>query len=342
MFNYDLPAERIAQRPAAHFTNRHDSKLLWAKSGPSELEFIKDKVFSDLPDILRPGDLLIFNNSKVIPTRFFLTLESKELEVLLLRQVQDNIWEALAKPMKKFRAGLEFALSSEIKAKVIGRTQDLSRLLLELDSKQDILDAIKATGTMPIPPYIRSGRSDAQDLQLYQTEYAQHEGSVAAPTAGLHFSKELISKLEARKIEIDFVTLHVSQWSFSPIAQDFKVSQEYYQIAKDTWSNILQAKNQGRRVIAVGTTSVRALESRALLDSDVGADFQASSLFIKPGFEFKIIDCMITNFHQPNSTHLALVSAFLGQGVQEVYQHALGNEYRFLSYGDGCLFEKNL
>lgn len=339
MFHYDLPAERIAQRPAAHTAARHDSKLLWANA-----EHIRDEVFSSLPEILRPGDLLIFNNSKVIPARFFFLLGEKEVEVLLLRQIKEHTWEALARPMKKFTVGLEFYLSEAIKAKVLGRSDDLSRIHLELSSKTDIVEAIKQTGLMPIPPYIRAGRSDLLDREQYQTEYAQHEGSVAAPTAGLHFSKELFDRLKQKGFEMDFVTLHVSQWSFSQVMSDqLKVSEEYYQVSEQAWNKIFKAKKAGRRVLAVGTTSVRALESRALLSDDIGSDFQASSLFIQPGFEFKIVDCMITNFHQPNSTHLALVSAFLGeQRIREVYKHALKGKYRFLSYGDGCYFEKSV
>ena len=335
MFDYTLPLGRIAQRPSSGA--RHDSKLLWACSG-----FLRDSKFSELPEILKPTDLLIFNNSKVIPTRFFFMLNKKEVEVLLLRQISPKIWEALARPMKKLFAGLEFDLNGLIKAKVIGRSEDLTRIILELNSKRDLIEAIKETGLMPIPPYIRDGKSDALDREQYQTEYAEHEGSVAAPTAGLHFSKQLLFALRDKGIEVDFVTLHVSQWSFSQVAEDTKtVSEEYYQVNKQTWDKIREAKKNNRRIIAVGTTSVRALESRALLVNDFDSDFQASSLFIKPGFDFKVVDSMITNFHQPNSTHLMLVSAFLGeQKIKEVYDHALASNYRFLSYGDGCYLEK--
>ena len=346
MFDYDLPSGRIAQRPAAHSSARHDSKLLWAKKSiAGKLEFIKDEVYSSLPNILKPSDLLIFNNSKVIPTRFFFLLGKKEIEVLLLRNIKANTWEALARPMKKLITGLEFELSPLIKAKVVGRSEDLSRILLNLSSAVNIIQAIKETGSMPIPPYIRAGKSDLLDREQYQTEYAEHEGSVAAPTAGLHFSKELIAGIREKGIEIDFVTLHVSQWSFSlaPEQGTQKVSEEYYKVSAESWERIQKARKEGRRVITVGTTCVRALESRALLGDDVAEEFQASSLYIKSGFEFQVVDAMITNFHQPNSTHLALVGTFFGGlEIEEVYQHALREEYRFLSYGDGCFLERKL
>ena len=257
-------------------------------------------------------------------------------------EVSQNVWQALAKPMKKFKTNLEFKLSKNITARVLGRTEDGTRLLLKLSSEMEILSAIKQDGSIPIPPYIRKGRSDLKDRKQYQTNYAQVEGSVAAPTAGLHFSKEVLSEIEKRKIEVDYVTLHVSQWSFSQVADNFNVSKESYSILESTWNKILKARNSGGRVIAVGTTTVRALESFFLLEQKKFDTLVQSDLFVKPGFNFNVVDSLITNFHQPNSTHLAMVSAFFKQSnIEQIYKHALISSYRFLSYGDSCFLDKN-
>ena len=177
---------------------------------------------------------------------------------------------------------------------------------------------------------------------MYQTEYAEHEGSVAAPTAGLHFSKTVFDDLETRGIKKSFVTLHVNQWSFSQVVKDFKVTEEAYSISEDTWKNILETKENGGRIIAVGTTTVRALESFFLLKNKEFNTFIDSNLFIKPGFEFGVVNSLLTNFHQPSTTHLSLVSALFGEGnIKELYSHALCSDYRFLSYGDACFLDKN-
>ena len=283
----------------------------------------------------------------MIPVRFFCSLDNnkdKKLEVLLLREDSSNkaIWQALAKPMKKFKTGLEFLLAENISAKVVGRTEDQSRLLLELSSSIDLLEAIKNNGSIPIPPYIRGGKSDVEDKKVYQTEYAQHEGSVAAPTAGLHFSKTVFDDLKTQGIRKSFVTLHVNQWSFSQVIKDFKVTEEAYSISEDTWKDIIETKENGGRVVAVGTTTVRALESFFLLKQKQFNTFIDSNLFIKPGFEFGVVDSLLTNFHQPNTTHLSLISALFGkENIKQIYTHALDSDYRFLSYGDACFLDKN-
>jgi S-adenosylmethionine:tRNA ribosyltransferase-isomerase len=359
---YNLPSERIAQRPIGQGNNRANSKLLQATRLQNGAVEISDKYYFDLPDLLRAGDLLVLNNSKVLPCRFFARIENiqKEIEILLIKKVQTvtaasqevvQVWEALARNMKRLKIGKVFQLSRSLQAKSVGRSQDNNRLLLELRVTEpqfaSVEEVLQSEALMPIPPYIRGGHADKEDQSTYQNVYAQITGSIAAPTAGFHFSAELLEKLSQRGIEHTYLTLHVGTASFTPIRESdvagHKMAEECYEISGSTLAKICLAKKEKRRIVVVGTTCLRALESAAL-NGAFGANSAqnekvtgSTSLFITPGFYFQIADCLITNFHQPNSTHLLLVASFIGeQNTQIIYEHALNEgNYRFLSYGDG-------
>ncbi|HMO17745.1 MAG TPA: tRNA preQ1(34) S-adenosylmethionine ribosyltransferase-isomerase QueA [Oligoflexia bacterium] len=381
LFSYELPEERIALRHAGFSGRRDDSRLLSLSFSDSGF-LISDKSFSDVRGLLNPGDLLVFNNTRVIPTRFFVSpselsvnssntdntlFEKSSYEVFLVARKQESqdleIWEALARPMKAFREGIVFKLCLGIKAKVLGKSENKRFLLLQLakdDSikeinaipEESILSIIEREGSIPIPPYIRGGRSDDSDRNDYQTVFAAQKGSVAAPTAGLHFTDEILEDLLSSGVSIEFLTLHVGAASILPLKDDSenelnsenRPGIESFFVSSDLWSKILKTKESGKRVIAVGTTVVRAIETLALSEDTENMldSWQESNLFIVPGFQFKVVDCMFTNFHQPRSTHLALVEAFIGsKAIKALYRHALDNNYRFLSYGDSTFIELN-
>ncbi len=350
-FNYHLPKEKIAQSPVSLDTARSNSKLLYAKKSKGELE-IEDLHVQDLLSVIKSGDLLILNNTKVIPCRFFVSLESgqTETEIFLLSIVEEKstseVWHALARPMKRLKENAVFALSENITAKVISRTADGQKIILELSHSSkfnSLLDAIIAEGSMPIPGYIRNGRAEEFDKELYQTVFAENVGSVAAPTAGLHFTNELIEKLRQKGIDSTFITLHVGPASFLPVRDisTHEMPVEKFNIPLGTREKIEKCRAGDGRVIAVGTTSVRALESMEhLKDTFREGTFFSTNIFITPGYVFKNVDLLFTNFHQPQTTHLLLVAAFFGEeNIAKIYQHALDADYRFLSYGDAMLME---
>lgn len=346
---YELPQEKIAQRPASYFDARSASKLLHANVISGELS-LRDLVFKNVYEVLRFGDLLVLNNTKVIHARFFVELHSAKFgEILLVRPMEaPDLWECLGKPLKKLEGLGSFSLSKRLKAHVLGRINEgrgLSIRLEVLDGSK-LEDVIRYDGFAPIPPYIREGLSDDSDKDLYQTVYAREEGSVAAPTAGLHFTEEILSDLKNRGVNTTSITLHVGPYSFFPVAEKIEESQvltERFMVSSETYQAIDIAKKENRRVIAVGTTVVRCLETFYALEGkeDRINKWQESSLMITPGYEFKVVDSMFTNFHQPRSTHLLLVGAFLGvSNMLAVYKHALIHNYRFLSYGDSSFLEK--
>ena len=347
LFEYVLPEERIAQRPAPG----RASRLLHVVRDPADGVVLRDRMFGDLPDILQSDDLLVLNNSRVIPSRFFVELAEggTEAEVLLVEQetVDSVHWQALAKPMRRLKEGLQFPLSAHLSALVLGRTADQSRVRLELsarNSNETVASLIESEGNMPIPPYIRKGRSDEIDKEQYQTCFSEVRGSVAAPTAGLHFTDSLLEQVSDRGVDICFLTHHVGPASFLPVRDDdwqtHKMSTEHYCLPKESLEKIEKARREQRRVVVVGTTAVRALEA-AWQNSDPVADkWQSTELFITPGFQFKVVDSLVTNFHQPCSTHLLLVAAILGvDNLATAYRHALAGEYRFLSYGDSMFVD---
>jgi len=337
-FDYELPEELIAQYP---LESRDESKLLVLGSNGK----ITDSVFYNLADFLEEGDLLVMNNSKVIKAFLVLDKDGKEISVNLNKQLTKTIWTGFAKPAKKLVIGDSFDFDgSQI---IIKDKYEDGTIEFEFDLKKPltVFDFLEIYGHIPLPPYIRDGIADSEDEDTYQTIYSETEGSVAAPTAGLHFTDNVFVQLHKKNIEQCFVTLHVGAGTFLPMKTDnieeHKMHSEYSEISVEAAEQINKAKKEGRRIIAVGTTSVRTLEASALEDGLVHAGNFETDIFIKPGFEFKIVDKMITNFHLPKSTLLLLVSAFAGyDNILKSYEHAKQNKYRFLSYGDAMLLSR--
>ncbi len=335
-FTYDLDQERIAQRPV---DPPESAKLCcFSRSG----NLVQDKTFFDLPSFLNDEHVLVFNNTKVVPARFFGVKENSntKVEILLIRELRKNVWECMAKPLKKLKDETFITFSENLRAKVLTRVSERT-IELEFLSKEDINTQIKLQGLMPIPPYIREGKSDKQDNLDYQSIFASFDGSIAAPTASLHFTESLVEKVKASGALIDFVTLHVGSASFLSIFDEksqvlLKPGVESYKNDPELLAKLLNLKKSGKKIISVGTTVVRALESLAV-NTSKEKKFIETDLFITPGYEFKVVDGLITNFHQPGSTHLLLVEAFLEAGrIKDLYNHAIKQNYRFLSYGDAC------
>lgn len=334
-FVYDLPKDRIAQRPC-HPPDH--AKMLVVDRASGE---IQDKRFSDLPDLLSNRDRLVFNDTRVIPARLFGALElggQGTVEVLLVEKITDSRWVCLGRPLRKIRSKGKVIFSPTLSCEVVPDSPAIDRITVEFFTSEatHISMAIAAHGCMPIPPYIRGGKGDELDEIDYQTIFATHPGSVAAPTASLHFNDELMKRIEVeRGCDISRVTLHVGTASFLPILDDdgnlTPPASERFHVGENVQKEVVATKDGGGRVIAVGTTVVRALESMAQAPHAASTE-----LFITPGFTFRAVDSLITNFHQPGTTHLLLVESLLGKElVRRVYQHALNHDYRFLSYGDG-------
>lgn len=347
-FDYQLPTERIAQRP---IYPADQARLLLVKKYGSVLA---GSTFHQLPDLLQAGDLLVFNDSRVIPARLLgeFTLDGGKVEVLLLRQEQGDIWLCLGKPLRKFRSGVSISFGDNLSATVIERVNNNQARLRFSPVRLSFDQCLEEIAFMPIPPYIRGGKADSQDRLDYQSIFGQKAGSVAAPTASLHFTPELISSLKAKKVAFEFVTLHIGAASFLPLwNQDQKkvimpVSPggELFVYLESVIRRLIEQRKAGGRVIAVGTTVVRALESIFNLFRQEGderpqeGDLFETDLFIQPGYQFQLIDGLITNFHQPRTTHLLLLQALLGRtALEQAYQYALDNDFRFLSYGDGMM-----
>lgn len=334
-FYYDLPQELIAQDP---LEDRAASRLMYLNRRSGEIEH---KIFSNVIDYLEAGDCLVINDTKVIPARLFGTREGHEgkVEVLLLKRKENDIWETLVKPGKKCRPGTRLVFGDGLlKAEVLEVVEDGNRLIKFYYEGifEEILDQL---GQMPLPPYITH---ELKDKNRYQTVYAKHEGSAAAPTAGLHFTEELLSKIEKKGIVIAHVTLHVGLGTFRPVKVEnileHHMHSEFFIIEEREAAKINKAKETGHRVIAVGTTSCRTLESAATDNGMVKAASGWTDIFIYPGYSFKLIDGLVTNFHLPESTLLMLVSAFAGkERVMAAYEEAVKEKYRFFSFGDAML-----
>lgn len=336
-FYYDLPQELIAQTP---MVPRDMSRLMVIDKNTGEVEH---KIFKDLIDYLKPGDCLILNDTRVIPARIYGVKKETGavVEFLLLKQSENNVWECLCKPGKRAKIGTEFVFGDGIvECEVVDITDDGNRKVqFKCDSKEiyTILDKI---GKMPLPPYITE---ELQNGELYQTVYSKELGSAAAPTAGLHFTEEMLKRIEDKGIKIGYVTLHVGLGTFRPVKVDdvknHKMHSEHYHISKETADLINDTKKNGGRVIAVGTTSTRTLESVATKNGCICEDEDDTSIFIYPGYEFKCIDGLVTNFHLPESTLIMLISAFAGyDNVMNAYKIAVKEKYRFFSFGDACFF----
>ena len=332
-FDYDLPQELIALEPAAQ---RDASRLLIVSK--TRQQFI-DKSFSDIPELLHPGDLLILNDTKVFPARLFANKESGgKVEVLAERILPDGMVKAQLKSSRSPKAGSQIIINDELKAAVVGREDEF--FLLKFLSDLTALEIFERYGHIPLPPYIEREESQ-QDKSRYQTVYAQKPGAVAAPTAGLHFTHKLLEKLKHQGVGVDYITLHVGAGTFKPVKVDdptqHKMHTEYVHVSAAICERIKQTKRQGGRVVAVGTTCVRALES-AGYERELSEYAGETEIFIYPGFEFKVVDALITNFHLPRSTLLMLISALAGtEKIKAAYQHAIEQRYRFYSYGDAMM-----
>ena len=329
-FAYHLPEELIAQKP---LPERHDSRLLCLNKRTGALA---DKQFTDFIDLISERDVLVFNDTKVIPARLFGTKQtSGKVEILIERILDDHHAIAHVKASKSPKASTLIQLEGGYQCEVQGREGDLFQV--EFKSNAVLLDILGQIGHIPLPPYI-DRLDDPSDAERYQSIFAQHAGAVAAPTASLHFDLAMLEKIRAKGIATAFVTLHVGSGTFQPVrVEDLSkhlMHKEYFTVPEETVTAINKARAQSGRVIAVGTTAVRALES-ASKTGQLEASFGDTDLFITPGYQFKSVDAMLTNFHLPESTLLMLVSAFAGyQPVMDAYQHAIKQSYRFFSYGD--------
>ncbi|MCH2168457.1 MAG: tRNA preQ1(34) S-adenosylmethionine ribosyltransferase-isomerase QueA [Oceanicola sp.] len=341
-FDFDLPEDLIATRPARP---RSSARLLLAQG-----DGIEDRVVNQLDQILQPGDRLVLNDTKVIPAR----LSGKRwrdsgqgrvsagIEVTLLEPGQDGTWSALAKPLRKLAEGEEIVFSPTLCARVM-RIQD-GQVHLAFDAQGEAFEAaLEATGAMPLPPYIAAKRpADAADKSDYQTVWANRSGAVAAPTASLHFDEELLAALARRGVDFSHVTLHVGAGTFLPVKvddiRDHKMHAERGQLTARAVAEIAETKARGGRVIAVGTTALRLLEAAARAPGGLQAWDGATDIFITPGFEFQVVDGLMTNFHLPKSTLMMLVAAWMGSDrIKTIYDHAIAEKYRFFSYGDSSL-----
>ena len=335
-FDYNLPEELIAQHPAG---KRDFSRLMVVdrKTGKRE-----DKHFYDIIDYLNEGDLLVMNDTRVIPARLFGHREGKEeeIEVFLLENIEDDKWEVLVRPGKKMKIGTKCIFSDELSLEVIDIKEDGNRIVEFFYNGifQEILDRL---GNMPLPPYIKE---KLKDKERYQTVYSKNPGSVAAPTAGLHFTKELLKKIEEKGVKLAYITLNVGLGTFRPVKVDdvknHKMHSEFYQISKETADLINETKKNNKRIISTGTTTTRTLESVYKKNGQIKEDSGWTDIFIYPGFEFKVIDCQITNFHLPKSTLIMLVSALASKEIiLDAYKDAVDKKYRFFSFGDAMFLK---
>lgn len=342
-FSFDLPEELIAQDP---LEDRSGSRLLMLDKNTGE---IQHHVFRDITDYLLPGDCLVLNDTKVIPARLMGVKEDTgaAIEVLLLKRRENDIWETLVKPGKKARPGSVISFGNGILTGTVVEVVEEGNRLIRFHYDGIFEEVLDQLGEMPLPPYITH---KLEDKNRYQTVYAKYQGSAAAPTAGLHFTKELLDEIESSGIEIAYVTLHVGLGTFRPVKEEnileHHMHSEYYQVTKEAADKINKAKQNGNRVICVGTTSCRTVESASDDKGIIHPCCDNTEIFIYPGYRFKVLDAMITNFHLPESTLVMLVSALAGRAnILHAYQTAIQEKYRFFSFGDAMFitddFTKN-
>ncbi|MGX7023960.1 tRNA preQ1(34) S-adenosylmethionine ribosyltransferase-isomerase QueA [Vagococcus hydrophili] len=332
-FDFHLPEELIAQTP---LKDRTASKLLILDKKTGE---IQDKHFDDILDELHPGDALVMNNTRVLPAR--LHGEKPEtgghLEVLLLNNTENDTWETLIKPAKRAKVGTKISFGDGRLKAVVKEELEHGGRIIDFTYEGVFLENLEALGEMPLPPYIKE---TLEDQERYQTVYAKENGSAAAPTAGLHFTKELMAKIEAKGVKIIYLTLHVGLGTFRPVnvedLENHNMHSEFYALSEESAESLRQIKANGGRIVAVGTTSIRTLETIGTkFNGEIKADSGWTEIFIKPGYKFKLVDAFSTNFHLPMSTLIMLVSAFSTRDhVLNAYNHAVAEEYRFFSFGD--------
>ncbi len=354
-FDFELPEQAIALRPVSP---RDAARLLVVRPGATQP--FADRIVRDLPELLQPGDVLVMNDTRVIPARLYGERAAREggqpvaLEALLLHRVDGQRWQAMVRPGKRLKAGDRVVfgtrgsvcLLAELTANVESKADD-GTVVFAFDRTGAYLDeAVAMIGEMPLPPYIAGQRAtDERDAQDYQTVYAREEGAIAAPTAGLHFTDDLLARLKDRGVTTEFVTLHVGAGTFLPVKADVieehRMHAEWGEIDPDTAQRIATAKREGRRIVAVGTTSLRLLEAAAQAGPLERGFVGETDIFIKPGFTFRAVDVLMTNFHLPKSTLFMLVAAFSGLDLMKrAYAHAVAHGYRFYSYGDASLLHR--
>lgn len=332
-FDYELPHELIAQTP---LERRDGSRLLELNADTGELH---DRHFYDIIDYLNPGDALVMNNSRVLPARLYGVRPETggHVEVLLLRQEKDDVWETLVKPARKYPVGQKIVFGDgQLAAEVIEELEHGGRMI-KFHYDGIFLEILEELGEMPLPPYIKEKLADQE---RYQTVYSKVNGSAAAPTAGLHWTPELLQKVADKGIKLVELTLHVGLGTFRPVEEDniddHKMHSEFYQLSEEAAQTLNEVSANGGRIVATGTTSIRTLETiGAKFDGELHADSGWTDIFIKPGFEWRVVDAFITNFHLPKSTLVMLVAAFTGRdNILNAYKHAVAEKYRFFSFGD--------
>lgn len=338
-FDFDVPPERIAAHPVRP---RDAARMLVIGAT------LDDRHVRDLPELLRPGDLLVVNDTRVMPARLEGRIGAGAVEVTLDRELEPGLWSALARPAKRFRPGTRVRFAEDFVAEVAGRGEGGAVTLRFAASGAALLERLARHGTVPLPPYIpRPGGPEPADADDYQTVFARHAGAVAAPTAGLHFTDDLIARLAARGVALTSVTLHVGAGTFLPVrvadTTDHRMHPEWGHIGPDAVQAVARARAAGGRVVAVGSTSLRLLETAADGSGGIRVFEGLVDLFITPGYHFRVAELMLTNFHLPRSTLIMLVAAFAGlDRIKAAYAHAIAAGYRFYSYGDACLLERNV
>lgn len=335
-YNYDLPEELIAQVP---ITNRSESRLLVMDRKSGELQ---DMIFKDIKSLLKKGDVLVLNDTKVLPARIFGKKRdtSAHIEILLLKNIEKDVWECLSRPFKRLNVGTIINFGTELQGKVIAKKEE-GIVHIDFSYKGIFIEIIEKLGLMPLPPYIHES---LKDQNRYQTVYAKYLGSAAAPTAGLHFTKELLSELEEMGVAIKYVTLHVGLGTFRPVSESditkHVMHSEQFIMTKDVADYLNKAKAENRKIYAVGTTSTRTLEAIMNKYHKFVECNESTDIYIYPGYKFLAIDGLITNFHLPKSTLLMLVSAFSSlENIKKAYIHAVEEKYRFFSFGDAMLIK---
>ena len=337
-FDFHLPEELIAQTP---LEKRDASRLLIVDRSSGEFS---DQHFDSIIDQLQPGDALVMNNTRVLPARLYGEKPGTggHVELLLLKNIEGDHWEVLAKPAKRLKVGAQVSFGDgRLTATVVEELEHGGRIV-RFDYQGIFLEVLESLGEMPLPPYIHEKLADRE---RYQTVYAKENGSAAAPTAGLHFTKELLAQIEAKGVKLVYLTLHVGLGTFRPVSvdnlDDHEMHSEFYTLSEEAAATLREVKKNGHRVIAVGTTSIRTLETIGnKFQGDIQADSGWTNIFIKPGYQWQIVDAFSTNFHLPKSTLVMLVSAFAGRDLTlKAYEHAIAERYRFFSFGDAMFIK---
>ena len=335
-FDFDLPDELIAQQPAVR---RDDSRMLVVDRRSLS---ISDRGFGEIVDLLRPDDVLVLNNTRVFPARLKGVSETgAKVEIFLVERTDDGLWFTLARPAKRLTSGKRIDFAEGFSATVVERSED-GKTIVKFDTDGDFFDRLESIGQTPLPPYIKRNGETSADRERYQTVFAKNRGAIAAPTAGLHFTPDILSEISARGVSIAEITLHVGYGTFEPVRVDdisqHRVAAERYEITEDTAELLNKARADGRRIVAVGTTSTRALETTVNRHGGFVAGSHSADLTITPGYRFEAVGALLTNFHLPQSSLLVLTSTFGGHElIMSAYRHAVASKYRFYSYGDCML-----